>query len=75
MTMQFTRHEVLKWMRENEQRFMHPNSSELNFKAVAEAALVAFNQDHIDGPLTDSWHWIWECPFDVRPLEEGPVSQ
>mgnify|MGYP001183613878 CR=1 FL=1 len=65
MTMQFTRHEVLNWMRENKQRFMYPNSSELNFKAIAEAALVAFKQDPIAGPLTDNWHWIWECPFDV----------
>jgi hypothetical protein len=63
--MQFTRHEVLKWMRENRQSFTYPNSSELNFKAISEAALIAFKQDPIDGPLTDNWHWIWECPFDV----------
>ncbi len=63
--MNFTKQNVIKWMRENKEDFVDSQTNEFDLTGIVEAAAKFFDEDYEDGPLDDETHWIWECPFEL----------
>lgn len=60
----FDRRRVRAWMR-NHANAHTDQCGDVNMTSLSEAAAAEFNQDHLNGPLDDPDHWIWEVALDV----------
>jgi hypothetical protein len=62
----FNRKTVKNWMTRNVEDFRDSYTDEINATEMAEAAAAHFGQDHVDGPLDNETHWIWDVALEVK---------
>jgi hypothetical protein len=56
----FTKSSVRSYMNSVVEDHRDPLTGEVNSTALAEDAAAAFDQNHLEGPLDDETHWVWE---------------
>jgi hypothetical protein len=61
----FNRVNVYKWMTRNEEDYRDHMTGDINLTALTEAAADFFDVNHINGPLDDDTHWIWDIAVKV----------
>ena len=63
--MKFDKKTVKSWMRAHKGEVRDPRTNEFCATSLAENACRAFGTDHLDGPLDDETHWVWDLAVEV----------
>jgi len=61
----FTKVNAKAWGVRFAEDFVDPRTGELNMTDLAEAIADHFNVNHLNGPLDDETHWIWDVSLEV----------
>lgn len=62
----FNRKNVKSYMNNVYENHVDKAVGEVNYTSLVESAASYFEQDHMNGPLDDPDHWIWEIALEIK---------